>query len=210
MTPIGVRATPMGVVRERATSRRGVAGPRFLRVASDAGLIVTIAALGGCEAAQKGFASFRNVAENMAAASEGEYAHAKLQRMGRPVRPKDVSGCAPAMARINGFCIDRFEASVVEVSLSKFEIPHPASEQLKPGVRYEARSLGGAFPQAYINREQAADACKNAGKRLCSVSEWFEACRGSRRLQYPYAREFIKDKSGACRHIEVENNSYNF
>jgi hypothetical protein len=198
LTPFGRQATWMGVLRDRSAVRRGVAGPRFLGAASGlllVGIALIVGALGGFEAIEKRLAFFRaGIAAGVANASDAESAHAKLHRLAMPARRWDLNGCAPEMARVDGFCIDRFEASLIEVNLSKFEIPHPASEQLKPGVRYEARSTAGAFPQAYINREQAADACKNAGKRLCSVSEWYEACRGSRQLQYSYAREFVKGK----------------
>jgi len=175
-----------------------VAGPRFLGVASGlslVGLALIVSALGGGEAVEQRLSFFRGVVNNsFALPSEDESPHAKLHHLAMPPRRWDLNGCAPEMARIDGFCIDRFEASLVEVNLSKFEIPHPASEQLKPSVHYEARSMAGTYPQAYINREQAAEACKNAGKRLCSVREWYEACRGSRHLQYPYGREFLKNK----------------
>jgi len=37
---------------------------------------------------------------------------------------------------------------------------------------------------------EAAAACENAGKRLCSLVEWFEACRGPQGTTYPYGRKY--------------------
>jgi formylglycine-generating enzyme required for sulfatase activity len=47
-------------------------------------------------------------------------------------------------------------------------------------------SVPGAFPQGYISGVEAAQACANAGKRLCSRDEWRKACVGPRTLQFGY------------------------
>jgi formylglycine-generating enzyme len=103
-------------------------------------------------------------------------------------------GCPAGMARIQNYCVDRFEATLVEVGSDGQEIPHPAFERPEEGVRYEARSRAGELPQGYISRVQAEDACDNAGKRLCNVTEWYEACRGSKHTTYPYGNEVEKDR----------------
>jgi formylglycine-generating enzyme required for sulfatase activity len=41
-------------------------------------------------------------------------------------------------------------------------------------------------PQGYINGTEAAAACAEAGKRLCSNAEWLRACQGPSTTTYPY------------------------
>ena len=113
---------------------------------------------------------------------------------------KSAAGpCPPDMADAGGVCVDRYEAHlVVAVSSSEFR-PHPHYER-PPGVgRYEARSERGAMPQAYISRIEAALACENAGKRLCSVREWYRACRGRSDTTYPYGPRFEKGRCNVGR-----------
>jgi len=73
-------------------------------------------------------------------------------------------------------------------------IEHAPYERPALGVRYEARSAEGAFPQAYISRDEAAAACQNAGKRLCSAVEWYGACAGTKKTTYPYGLRLIEGK----------------
>ncbi len=82
------------------------------------------------------------------------------------------------MARIGRFCIDRFEAQLVEVGDAGSVTVHPYFERPVAGVRYLARSEAGVFPQAYVSRVESQAACTAAGKRLCSFSEWRRACQG--------------------------------
>lgn len=49
-----------------------------------------------------------------------------------------------------------------------------------------AVSAPGAVPQGYISGSQAAAACAEAGKRLCTLDEWLAACRGPQGWTYPY------------------------
>ncbi|MDX2052431.1 MAG: SUMF1/EgtB/PvdO family nonheme iron enzyme [Polyangiaceae bacterium] len=70
--------------------------------------------------------------------------------------------------------------------------PHPHFLRPAPGVKYEARSEPGVKPQGYISRTESISACSNAGKRLCSVSEWYAACSGSRHTTYPYGPKYEK------------------
>ena len=94
-------------------------------------------------------------------------------------------GCAPGMARVENYCIDRFEASLMEVreggALLYWSPYH------NPGTRrVRAVSLAAAVPQGYISGDQAKAACENSGKRLCSDAEWQRACRGPQNTLYPY------------------------
>lgn len=116
-----------------------------------------------------------------------------------PVARAKVKGCPDGMVAVLGqFCIDKYEAHVVEV----VELPakKPAKKGQKPklstkahspfadveGLRVKAVSKQGALPQAYISRDQAEAACKEAGKRLCTDAEWVQACKGKKPTLYPY------------------------
>jgi hypothetical protein len=86
------------------------------------------------------------------------------------------AGCPAGMTRIAAspaYCVDRFEASLVDASTGA-----PWSPYLPPpatgGMR--AVSLRHAVPQGYISQVQATAACAAAGKRLC----------GAAMTQYPY------------------------
>ncbi|UJR82214.1 Hypothetical protein I5071_42790 [Sandaracinus amylolyticus] len=95
-------------------------------------------------------------------------------------------GCPAGMVRVtDAFCIDRFEASLVEVLADGST--RGWSPYFEPvGVRVRATSLRGAVPQGYIRGTQAAAACTEAGKRLCTNTEWLRACQGSSGTTYPY------------------------
>jgi formylglycine-generating enzyme len=84
------------------------------------------------------------------------------------------------MARLERFCIDRYEAHLVARGPSGELTPHPHFQRPEEGVTYEARSEAGALPQAYVSRIEAQAACANAEKRLCSRREWQRACKGRR------------------------------
>lgn len=96
------------------------------------------------------------------------------------------------MAKVGRSCVDRWEAHLVVVGSDGSVTPHPPYERPEPGIRYQARSEQGVFPQAYVNRNEAKAACEAAGKRLCSLSEWYRACRGPRGFMYPYGPRMIK------------------
>ncbi len=72
---------------------------------------------------------------------------------------------------------------------------HPPHERPQKEAKYTARSSAGVLPQAYVNRLESAAACEAAGKRLCTLSEWYVACRGKRRFTYPYG---ANERRGAC------------
>jgi len=75
------------------------------------------------------------------------------------------------MVQIDSFCIDKYEASL----------------QLVPSTtRSVAISVPNTLPAVDISRIDAEQACFEAGKRLCSDSEWLRACRGGSGLIYPY------------------------
>jgi sulfatase modifying factor 1 len=51
---------------------------------------------------------------------------------------------------------------------------------------YEWPNAKGALPVVMKSWYDARDACKAAGKRLCTADEWTFACEGPERLPYPY------------------------
>ena len=105
----------------------------------------------------------------------------------RPTGPR----CADGMALVNGaFCIDRWEASVVELGPGGEERPHSPFAPIGK-ARVKAVSVAGVHPQAYVSAVEAKAACTAAGKRLCKPAEWRTACVGSSKRAYGYgaARE---------------------
>lgn len=97
---------------------------------------------------------------------------------------EENEGCPNGMARIEEFCIDRWEAHLL--NQSPYEVP-------SEGV---AASEGFVVPQGYISGEVAQAACQNAGKRLCTSAEWLRACQGVEGWTYPYGSD-VRDPE-AC------------
>lgn len=83
------------------------------------------------------------------------------------------------------FCIDKYEASLVEVMPDGTERPHPHYLAVD-GRAVRAVSEPGVYPQGYISEVQAQDACSASGKRLCSYPEWKTACMGPKKTTFPY------------------------
>jgi formylglycine-generating enzyme len=99
--------------------------------------------------------------------------------------------CRPGMVSIEGrYCIDRYEASLVEV------LPDGSEQRFSPfstvaDHHVRAVSEGNVFPQGYISATQAERACAASGKRLCKVAEWQQACRGPEDKRYGYAEQRV-------------------
>ena len=97
--------------------------------------------------------------------------------------------CPPEMASIEDrFCVDRWEASLVEVSPDGRTTAWPPYLVVEsdPGFVYRAISAPDVIPQAYVSGAQAAQACEAAGKRLCAPVEWRKACMGPDSATYGY------------------------
>ena len=110
-------------------------------------------------------------------------------------KKKKSASCPSTMESIHGkYCIDSYEASVVEIVGKGKTKKHPYYEPVT-NLRVKAVSSKGVFPQAYISRNEAEGACKEAGKRLCTDDEWLGACRGKKKTQFPYGDE---RKTGYC------------
>jgi sulfatase modifying factor 1 len=102
--------------------------------------------------------------------------------------------CPDGMALIAGrFCVDRWEASLVEIthhgdrSFSPYETP--------TGHSVRAVTAAGLVPQGYVSRDQADRACRASGKRLCTEDEWAQACKGEPAHAFPYGDARVK---GVC------------
>jgi formylglycine-generating enzyme required for sulfatase activity len=106
------------------------------------------------------------------------------------------------MAQVFGrFCIDRYEASTVEL-LGKGRTRRHSPYEPVDDLKVKAVTRKGVVPQAHISRNQAEAACKNAGKRLCSDSEWVAACKGKRPTTWPYGKEH---REGRCNDAGVSS-----
>jgi hypothetical protein len=94
--------------------------------------------------------------------------------------------CPRGMTSIEGrFCIDRWEASLVEILPNGDERPHSPYLPVE-GLVVRAVSEPNVYPQAYVSAEQAKLACKRSGKRLCKPMEWKVACMGPKRQIWGY------------------------
>jgi hypothetical protein len=106
----------------------------------------------------------------------------------------DPPPCPPDMVLVARTCVDKYEASLLEVGADGATSPHPYFARLDKGVRYRAVNAAGAFPQGYISRVESDAACKDAGKRLCSMREWKRACEGKGFMTYPYGQRGVRGK----------------
>jgi formylglycine-generating enzyme required for sulfatase activity len=104
------------------------------------------------------------------------------------------SECASDMARVGSACIDRYEASLLRRNEDGALVPHPNYER-PTGATFVAQSKAGVRPQGYVSQLEAASACENAGKRLCSLTEWYRACRGDKNTLFPYGPTYV---TGRC------------
>ena len=109
--------------------------------------------------------------------------------------PVDMVHVAPST------CIDPFEACLEDLDESGRVIGVHPHHQLVAGKRVRAAVKQGAMPQAYITQREAAAACAEAGKRLCSDAEWLDACRGRPKTRHPHGE---RRRAGYCNDDGVE------
>jgi sulfatase modifying factor 1 len=105
--------------------------------------------------------------------------------------------CPDGMALVERtYCIDKWEAYVVELDANGAERPH-SPFYVVDGLNVRAKTAPNVTPQGYISQVQASKACKNAGKRLCARAEFELACKGpSTANWYPYGGQ--TKKPGYC------------
>ncbi len=111
-----------------------------------------------------------------------------------PAPPALVDGCPPEMARVGAACVDMWEAHLVVIEASGSAAPHSHVKRPEKGTRYRAVSAPDVFPQAYISKHEAHAACVEADKRLCTLGEWYRACRTKSGHVYPYGAAAVKGK----------------
>ncbi len=102
--------------------------------------------------------------------------------------------CPPSMAHVGSSCVDKYEASLVEILDNGKEIafsPFTAPD----GHRVRAVSARGVAPQAHISMLEAKRACQASNKRLCRAAEWKTACKGPEATSYPYGNRHV---ANAC------------
>jgi hypothetical protein len=103
--------------------------------------------------------------------------------------------CPPDMASIDDrYCVDKYEASLVEVLADGTEQPYSPYEMVKGHV-VRAISEPNVYPQGYISEVEAIQACALSGKRLCKAKEWRQACMGPEHKTYGYGN---KSEPGKC------------
>ncbi len=108
--------------------------------------------------------------------------------------PLERSACPSNMAHVGSSCVDKYEASLVEVLPGGREVsfsPYAAPN----GHHVRAVSRPGAVPQAHVSMVEAKRACSASGKRLCRAAEWKSACKGPDATRYPYGNSRV---AGAC------------
>lgn len=106
--------------------------------------------------------------------------------------------CPPEMVNIeNRYCIDRFEASLEKLTDEGREPWSPYLIPYNIEGTFFAVSKPGGIPQGYISGKQAALACQNSRKRLCTKWEWLTACQGPEGTLFPYGNTY---EAGACNH----------
>ena len=90
------------------------------------------------------------------------------------------------MVSVDGhFCIDTFEASLIDVLPNGEERLHSPFQPVDRGL-VRAVSRKDVYPQGYINAIEAKAACKQSGKRLCRAKEWVQACMGPSHQAWGY------------------------
>jgi hypothetical protein len=110
--------------------------------------------------------------------------------------PMPGAVCPSGMTNIDDrFCIDKWEASLVEMQPDGREVPWPPFGVLADGHALRAVSAPNVYPQAYISGAQAARACAASGKRLCAPVEWRKACMGPQKTTFGYGNERV---AGRC------------
>ncbi len=156
------------------------------------GFVVTGCSLGESAAPEPALASF-------AVAPQSTSAAPRTPREGvTPREPRlrcpDGMSEIPVTGREHAFCIDRWEASLVEVLPGGAERPFSAFA-VAEGHAVRAVSAPGVFPHGYVSAVQAARACAQSGKRLCKPTEWRRACRGPEQHPWGYGD---RREAGRC------------
>lgn len=68
--------------------------------------------------------------------------------------------------------------------------------------RFEYPNRWGSVPLSGVPYLEAAALCRKAGKRLCGLEEWRQACTGGRAQSFPYGLRFRPDACNTGRPVE--------
>lgn len=103
------------------------------------------------------------------------------------VRPARAGVAAAALAMAGQWAVAVCPADMVSIDATYCVDRHEASLD----AQARSMSIPGVMPKVQITQPEAAAACKAAGKRLCTDTEWLRACRGPNQLTYPYGNTLI-------------------
>lgn len=106
------------------------------------------------------------------------------QATGKPLSPYYVPSAKAAIGAAKFWKSARLE--VGSAKAKAMPLPELFPWESRGEVTPMAVSEAHAVPQGYASGVTAERACKNAGKRLCSLDEWRTACRGERERDFPY------------------------
>lgn len=104
-----------------------------------------------------------------------------------PRKPAPKPKIQDEMVSIGTFSIDKYEAILVRIENGR-EVVHPYYHRPE-GDDLIAISRPGTFPQGYISQVESAQACENAGKRLCTRKEWVKVCKGKRNFLFSFSTD---------------------
>jgi sulfatase modifying factor 1 len=103
--------------------------------------------------------------------------------------------CPAGMALVDdAFCVDRWEATL-EVWDGASWTPWSPYDALSGQRVRAATPAPDRVPQGYVSGDEAAAACAEAGRRLCTSAEWLAACQGPSGWTWPYGPTH---QDGAC------------
>jgi len=132
-----------------------------------------------CVVSQKCFRS-QDCKTGEACSAEGRCVIAPQVDIGPRPDGKPPVRCSSDMVEVaETFCIDTHEASRPDAT---------ASSAGTDGSR--ATSRKGVLPWQVLSNAEADQACKAAGKRLCTPAEWELACKGPEKTAYAYGESY--------------------
>jgi hypothetical protein len=117
----------------------------------------------------------------------------EVARETAPLTCPERMALVPATPEMHAYCIDRWEATLVEID-GGAERPFPFNRSPKDHA-VRAVASAGVVPQGYISYLEAKAACAASSKRLCAETEWVRACKGPKGTTFPYGND---RRPGAC------------
>jgi hypothetical protein len=83
----------------------------------------------------------------------------------------------------------------------RMPLPDLPSYQINESFELKAVSRPNVVPQGYLTYHLAHAACLNAGKRLCTESEWVTACKGEKHTKFPYGPNYVVGRCNVYRQM---------